>query len=76
MQSTITARHCEVSDPLRARAVSVVERLGNLAGSRGHGSSPFQGRDGVAASVVRVCARSTESSPDSRPRSCNRAMSR
>lgn len=31
MQSTITARHCEVSDPLRARAVSVVERLGNLA---------------------------------------------
>lgn len=31
MQTTITARHCEVSEPLRARAVTVVERLGNLA---------------------------------------------
>ena len=31
MQTTITARHCEISDPLRARAVSVMERLGNLA---------------------------------------------
>jgi ribosomal subunit interface protein len=31
MQTTITARHCELSDPLRARALTVVERLGNLA---------------------------------------------
>jgi ribosomal subunit interface protein len=31
MQTTITARHCEVSDPLRERALTVVERLGNLA---------------------------------------------
>jgi ribosomal subunit interface protein len=31
MQTTITARHCEVSDPLRQRAITVVERLGNLA---------------------------------------------
>ena len=31
MQTTITARHCEVTDPLRERAVSVGERLGNLA---------------------------------------------
>jgi ribosomal subunit interface protein len=31
MQTTITARHCEVSDPLRARAISVGERLGSLA---------------------------------------------
>ncbi|MBA3445692.1 MAG: ribosome-associated translation inhibitor RaiA [Gemmatimonadales bacterium] len=31
MQTTVTARHCEISDLLRARAVSVVERLGNLA---------------------------------------------
>jgi ribosomal subunit interface protein len=31
MQTTITARHCEVSDPLRERAITVVERLGNLA---------------------------------------------
>jgi ribosomal subunit interface protein len=31
MQTTITARHCEVSDPLRNRAITVVERLGSLA---------------------------------------------
>lgn len=31
MQTIITARHCEVSDPLRQRAITVVERLGNLA---------------------------------------------
>lgn len=31
MQTTITARHCEVSDHLRSRAITVVERLGNLA---------------------------------------------
>lgn len=31
MQTTITARHCEVSDPLRDRAITVVERLGGLA---------------------------------------------
>jgi ribosomal subunit interface protein len=31
MQTTITTRHCEVSDALRERAISVTERLGNLA---------------------------------------------
>ena len=31
MRTTITARHCEVSEPLRERAVTVTERLGNLA---------------------------------------------
>jgi ribosomal subunit interface protein len=31
MQTTITARHCEISDALRERARTVVERLGNLA---------------------------------------------
>jgi len=31
MQTTITARHCEISDELRERARSVVERLGLLA---------------------------------------------
>lgn len=31
MQTTITARHCEIADPLRERAITVVERLGNLA---------------------------------------------
>ncbi len=31
MQTIITARHCEISDPLRARALSVVQRLDNSA---------------------------------------------
>ena len=31
MQTTITARHCEVSEPLRERAITVMERLENLA---------------------------------------------
>ncbi len=31
MQTTITARHCEISDELRERARTVVERLGALA---------------------------------------------
>jgi len=31
MDTTITARHCEVSEPLRERAITVMERLGNLA---------------------------------------------
>jgi ribosomal subunit interface protein len=31
MQTTVTARHCEISDALRERAITVVERLGNQA---------------------------------------------
>lgn len=31
MDTTITTRHCEVSEPLRERAITVMERLGNLA---------------------------------------------
>ena len=31
METTITVRHCEISDGLRERAITVVERLGNLA---------------------------------------------
>ena len=31
MQTTVTARHCEISDSLRERAISVVERVGSLA---------------------------------------------
>jgi ribosomal subunit interface protein len=31
MRTTITARHCEISDALRERARSVVERLGGIA---------------------------------------------
>ena len=31
MQTTITARHCEIPEALRERARTVVERLGSLA---------------------------------------------
>jgi ribosomal subunit interface protein len=31
MQTTITARHCGISDELRERARTVVERLGSIA---------------------------------------------
>jgi ribosomal subunit interface protein len=31
MHTTITTRHCDVSEPLRERAITVMERLGNLA---------------------------------------------
>ena len=31
MQTTITARHCEISEALRERVRAVVERLGELA---------------------------------------------
>ncbi len=31
MQTTITARHCEISDALKERARAVVERLGSIA---------------------------------------------
>lgn len=31
MQTTITARHCEISDALRTRASAIAERLGGLA---------------------------------------------
>jgi ribosome hibernation promoting factor len=30
MQTTITARHCEISEALRERAITVVERLGKV----------------------------------------------
>ncbi|HEX6107463.1 MAG TPA: HPF/RaiA family ribosome-associated protein [Gemmatimonadales bacterium] len=31
MQTTITARHCEISDALRERAAAVLDRLGGMA---------------------------------------------
>jgi putative sigma-54 modulation protein len=31
MQTTITARHCEITDALRERAIAVMERLGSIA---------------------------------------------
>ena len=31
MQTTITARHCEISDGLRERTLAIVDRLGGIA---------------------------------------------
>jgi ribosomal subunit interface protein len=45
MQTTITARHCEISDALRERAVAVVERLGGIA-PRPMAASVVFGADG------------------------------
>jgi ribosomal subunit interface protein len=50
MQPTITARHCEISDALRERAVSVVERLGSVA-SRPMESTVVFDTDGTAPTV-------------------------
>jgi len=50
MQPTITARHCEVSDALRDRAISVVQRLGNL-GSRSMESTVVFDTDGIRQRV-------------------------
>ena len=50
MQPTITARHCEISDALRDRVVSVVERLGTLA-SRPMESTVVFDTDGIELTV-------------------------
>jgi ribosomal subunit interface protein len=50
MPPTITARHCEISDALRERAVSVVERLEGVA-SRPMESTVVFDTDGTALIV-------------------------
>jgi ribosomal subunit interface protein len=50
MQPTITARHCEISEALRERAVTVVQRLGNLA-SRPMESAVVFDTDGIQQTV-------------------------
>ena len=50
MQPTITARHCEISEGLRDRAVTVVQRLGNLA-SRSMESTVVFDSDGIEQTV-------------------------
>lgn len=50
MQTTITARHCEISDPLRNRAITVMERLGSLA-SRAMEMTVVFGTEGIQQTV-------------------------
>ena len=54
MRVTVTARHCEVSDDLRALARARVERLARIAG-RPHGAHVvFDDLHGVARAEVRL----------------------
>ena len=46
MQTTITARHCEVADGLRERALMITDRLGALA-SRPLEATVIFGTDGL-----------------------------
>jgi len=50
MRTTITARHCEVSDDLRARARELIERLARFA-TRPHGAQVIFSADHRAASA-------------------------
>jgi ribosomal subunit interface protein len=50
MKPTITTRHCEISEALRERAASVVERLQTLA-SRPMDSTVVFGLDGTGQTV-------------------------
>ena len=50
MPPTITARHCDISDALRERAVDVVERLGNIA-TRPMESTVVFDTDGIEQTV-------------------------
>jgi len=47
---TITTRHCEISDELRARARTLVERLGKVA-SRAQDAHVIFGQDHAAPTV-------------------------
>lgn len=54
MRSTVTARHCEVSDDLRQRARTLIERLAKLA-ARAHDAQVLFGDDhGVATVELRL----------------------
>jgi ribosomal subunit interface protein len=50
MQPTITARHCEISEALRERAITVIQRLGNLA-SRSMEATVVFDTDGIQQTV-------------------------
>ena len=41
MQHTVTARHCEIPDDLRARAKDILDRMGEIAGRPVEGTALF-----------------------------------
>ena len=54
MRITITARHCEVPDELRARARTLLERLGKIAARPHDAQVIFADDHGAAAVEVRL----------------------
>ncbi|MBI1967480.1 MAG: HPF/RaiA family ribosome-associated protein [Gemmatimonadetes bacterium] len=54
MRVTITARHCEVSDELRARARELMQRLGKVAGRPHDGQVTFEEDHGEASVELRL----------------------
>ena len=65
MRITIAARHCEISEDLRARARVLMERLGKVAGrphdaqvtfAEDHGTASAELRLHTARGVVRVAS--------------------
>ena len=54
MRVTITARHCEISAELRARARELMERLGKVAGRPHDGSVTFAEDHGAASAELRL----------------------
>jgi ribosomal subunit interface protein len=54
MRITITARHCEIPDELRARARTLLERLGKIAARPHDGQVIFAADHGEAAVEVRL----------------------
>lgn len=60
MQTTITARHCEISDELRQRAESVLQRLTALANRPVDGTIVFDVAPQAASVEIRIHASSGE----------------
>jgi ribosomal subunit interface protein len=54
MNATITARHCEVSDELRARAATVLTRLGGLTKGATEGAVVFDVAPGKGTAEIRL----------------------
>ena len=56
MQTTITARHCEISETLREHALSVVQRLAELAHRPIESAVVFDNDGGQATAELRLHA--------------------
>jgi ribosomal subunit interface protein len=54
MNTTITARHCEISDELRARADAVLARLGGLVSKVAEGAVIFDVAAGQSTAEIRL----------------------